>query len=85
MEGEHCQFFVIRKKRYCRMTVKKGNKFCGEHQQNQTDIKEEVPTKKRRITCPLDSTQSVFYFRINLSLFLNYIKFMDYFQYLLRS
>lgn len=26
-----CQQFVERKKRWCRMTVGKGNRFCGEH------------------------------------------------------
>lgn len=56
MEGEHCQYFVERKKRYCRMTVKKNNRFCGEHQPNQS----ENLSKKRRIVCPLDSTHTCY-------------------------
>lgn len=28
----HCYFYVTRKKRFCRMTVKSGIKYCGEHQ-----------------------------------------------------
>jgi tRNA:m4X modification enzyme len=27
----HCQFFVVKKKRFCRMTIKKGEQYCGEH------------------------------------------------------
>lgn len=27
-----CQFFVVRKKRLCRMTVKPGRQYCGEHE-----------------------------------------------------
>lgn len=26
-----CAFFVAKKKRYCKMVVGKGKKFCGEH------------------------------------------------------
>lgn len=58
VEENHCMYFVQRKKRYCRMTVKKGNKYCGEHQevslQFSTD-KDRVENK--RIKCPLDSAQ----------------------------
>lgn len=27
-----CQYFVVRKKRLCRMTVKPGRHYCGEHE-----------------------------------------------------
>lgn len=27
-----CLFFVLRKKRLCRMTVKPGKQYCGEHE-----------------------------------------------------
>lgn len=27
-----CQYFVVRKKRLCRMTVKPGRQYCGEHE-----------------------------------------------------
>lgn len=53
---EHCQFFVERKKRYCRMSVKKGRRFCGEHQSiNDGPIK----AIDERVSCPLDPTQWV--------------------------
>jgi len=29
--GDRCGFFVLRKKRCCRMLVKPGKKYCGEH------------------------------------------------------
>lgn len=58
-EETHCMFFVKRKLRYCRMTVKKGNKYCGEHQGMSTEHgcpnKEEF--EKKRIKCPLDPKQ----------------------------
>ncbi|XP_048522983.1 tRNA:m(4)X modification enzyme TRM13 homolog isoform X2 [Dendroctonus ponderosae] len=55
--SEHCKFFVHRKKRYCKMLVKLGQEFCGEHQKplesgdNETAI---------RITCPLDRKHTVY-------------------------
>lgn len=27
-----CQYFVVRKKRLCRMTVRPGRNYCGEHE-----------------------------------------------------
>lgn len=58
-ETEHCHYFVQRKKRYCRMTVKKGNKYCGEHQLNLPDIQlHSEYIKDKRVECPLDPTQS---------------------------
>lgn len=52
-EENHCMYFVKRKKRYCRMTVKKGNEYCGEHQGNSLDS-----MQSKRVKCPLDPTQS---------------------------
>ncbi|XP_003706604.1 tRNA:m(4)X modification enzyme TRM13 homolog [Megachile rotundata] len=62
MEDNHCMYFVKRKKRYCRMTVKQGNKYCGEHQE---DLMESVHSKdnklkNKRIKCPLDPTHTCF-------------------------
>jgi len=51
---EHCQYFVERKKRYCRMSVKKGRKFCGEHQSNNDGL---IKIMDERVICPLDPTQ----------------------------
>ncbi|KAJ8667985.1 hypothetical protein QAD02_009648 [Eretmocerus hayati] len=51
---EHCQFYLERKQRYCRMTVKKGRSFCGEHQINDGSLNKIVD---ERINCPLDPSQ----------------------------
>lgn len=58
-EQNHCLYFVKRKKRYCRMTVKKGNKYCGEHQESALRTPEAVEDviKFKRVKCPLDPTQ----------------------------
>lgn len=57
-DAVQCKHFVIRKKRYCRMTVKTGQEYCGEHQ---TAIKkpEGLDDKNSllRVVCPLDSKQ----------------------------
>ncbi|XP_057334873.1 tRNA:m(4)X modification enzyme TRM13 homolog [Microplitis mediator] len=60
MDTEHCKFFVQRKKRFCRMTVKKGHKYCGEHME--ADVSVQSPSK--RIPCPLDSTHTCFESRL---------------------
>ncbi|KAG6448492.1 hypothetical protein O3G_MSEX005517 [Manduca sexta] len=46
-----CQYFVVRKKRLCRMTVRPGKQYCGEHepQPKTVDNKED-----KRIPCPND-------------------------------
>ena len=28
---KQCAFFLKRKQRFCRMTVREGNNYCGEH------------------------------------------------------
>uniref|UniRef100_A0A3B4AGK0 tRNA:m(4)X modification enzyme TRM13 n=1 Tax=Periophthalmus magnuspinnatus TaxID=409849 RepID=A0A3B4AGK0_9GOBI len=48
-----CAFFVERKKRFCKMIVGKGKRFCGEHA-----AMEEGPGS-RRIICPLDPKHTV--------------------------
>jgi tRNA:m4X modification enzyme len=59
----HCRHFVMRKKRYCRMTVKSGEEYCGEHQlpHASSGNKESgaVSDQKIRIVCPLDPKQLV--------------------------
>ncbi|XP_001604909.2 tRNA:m(4)X modification enzyme TRM13 homolog [Nasonia vitripennis] len=54
---EHCQFFVERKKRYCRMSVKKGKSFCGEHESTQSDWNKVID---ERIDCPLDPSHTIY-------------------------
>ncbi|XP_072945447.1 tRNA:m(4)X modification enzyme TRM13 homolog [Epargyreus clarus] len=46
-----CQFFVIRKKRLCRMTVRPGRNYCGEHE---PEPKPEMSPDDTRIPCPYD-------------------------------
>lgn len=46
-----CQFFVQRKKRLCRMTVKPGRRYCGEHQPQPNA---EADQTDKRIPCPND-------------------------------
>ncbi|XP_046905965.1 tRNA:m(4)X modification enzyme TRM13 homolog [Hypomesus transpacificus] len=51
---ERCAFYVERKKRFCKMQVGSGRRFCGEH------AHAEKESKKRRISCPLDPKHTVF-------------------------
>lgn len=60
----HCKYYVIRKKRYCKMTVKLGEEYCGEHQKLNTNLDtdltnemEKNKTLKIRVVCPLDRKQ----------------------------
>lgn len=54
--NNHCQYFVVRKKRFCRMTLKNGQKYCGEHQPSSN---EDELSDNMRISCPLDPSQLV--------------------------
>ncbi|XP_068622970.1 tRNA:m(4)X modification enzyme TRM13 homolog [Battus philenor] len=45
-----CQFYVVRKKRLCRMTVRPGKQYCGEH----TPEPNEAAQDDTRIPCPND-------------------------------
>ncbi|KAG5666436.1 hypothetical protein PVAND_014464 [Polypedilum vanderplanki] len=56
----HCHFWVKRKSRYCKMTIKPNHKFCGEHE---PPIEQE-PLDESRIFCPLDPSHSVFKFKL---------------------
>ncbi|KTF74912.1 hypothetical protein cypCar_00029987, partial [Cyprinus carpio] len=49
-----CAFYVVKKKRYCKMIVGSGKTFCGEH----ANAGEE--SDKKRIPCPLDPKHTVF-------------------------
>ncbi|CRL01478.1 CLUMA_CG014306, isoform A [Clunio marinus] len=51
---ESCQHWVIRKKRFCKMTVGKGKKFCGEHSATESNSHE-----VNRVVCPLDPKHTV--------------------------
>ena len=58
-EENHCMYFLRRKSRYCRMTVKKGKKYCGEHQNVSSELNcfDKEAFKNKRTKCPLDPTQ----------------------------
>lgn len=58
-EELHCKHFVVRKKRFCRMTVKKGEEYCGEHQINSCEPvdSKNLDKSKQRVICPLDNKQ----------------------------
>lgn len=47
-----CAFYVAKKKRYCKMVVGNGKKFCGEHADSDSE--------RKRIPCPLDPKHTVF-------------------------
>lgn len=53
MELPHCKHFVTRKKRYCRMTIKPGQEYCGEHMVPSAKD-EKASDSLLRIVCPLD-------------------------------
>ncbi|KAG5310237.1 TRM13 enzyme, partial [Acromyrmex insinuator] len=57
MDSNHCMHFVERKKRFCRMTVQKGHRYCGEHQL--WDIAGS-DTRNERVPCPLDPTHTCY-------------------------
>lgn len=58
---EGCQAFVERKKRWCRMSVASGNRFCGEHSREKAGVDDQNPNSViKRIPCPLDPKHSVF-------------------------
>lgn len=53
-----CKFYVVRKKRCCRMLVKSGD-YCAEHQPN---LSPQNTTERKRIPCPLDKKQYYYWY-----------------------
>ena len=54
---DHCDFFVVRKKRYCRMFVPDGKRFCAEHslkEDRSSTASNNVDGEEVRVSCPLD-------------------------------
>ncbi|XP_023011880.2 tRNA:m(4)X modification enzyme TRM13 homolog [Leptinotarsa decemlineata] len=58
----HCKHFVKRKKRYCKMTVKFGEEYCGEHQEISSELSSNENKDKNqvRIPCPLDNKHTCY-------------------------
>ncbi|XP_018323302.1 tRNA:m(4)X modification enzyme TRM13 homolog isoform X2 [Agrilus planipennis] len=65
----HCQHFVQRKNRFCRMTVKPHESYCGEHKPttfSATNVVEnDVNASTDRIQCPLDNTHTCYKSRLS--------------------
>ncbi|XP_058159106.1 tRNA:m(4)X modification enzyme TRM13 homolog isoform X1 [Dasypus novemcinctus] len=54
-----CGYYVEKKKRFCRMVVAAGKRFCGEHAGTaETDAEGE--NARKRILCPLDPKHTVY-------------------------
>ncbi|KAL4634870.1 hypothetical protein GN956_G13928 [Arapaima gigas] len=49
-----CRFYVVKKKRFCKMIVGRGKTLCGEHAEGDQE------GQRRRIPCPLDPKHTVF-------------------------
>ncbi|XP_076275542.1 tRNA:m(4)X modification enzyme TRM13 homolog [Rhynchophorus ferrugineus] len=58
--SNRCKYFVQRKKRYCKMLVKSGEDFCGEHQMPVDPSEKKTEDTKMRIVCPLDRKHTVY-------------------------
>ncbi|XP_053994210.1 tRNA:m(4)X modification enzyme TRM13 homolog [Hylaeus volcanicus] len=65
-EESHCMHFVKRKKRFCRMSVKRGNKYCGEHQGSSLDSTgiDDEKLDDKRMKCPLDPKHTCYKSRL---------------------
>eukprot|EP00118_Oscarella_pearsei_P005451 m.25102 g.25102 ORF g.25102 m.25102 type:complete len:393 (+) comp28737_c0_seq2:18-1196(+) len=56
---DHCSFFVTRKRRFCKLSVREGSSYCGEHL-NWAESEESGEGERKRIPCPYDPKHSVY-------------------------
>ncbi|EDV22993.1 uncharacterized protein TRIADDRAFT_57802 [Trichoplax adhaerens] len=60
----HCEYYLPRKKRFCRMIPKVGDRLCGEHMLYASEAYNELGNinkqERKRIPCPLDSKHTVY-------------------------
>lgn len=58
-ESNGCNFYVVRKKRFCRLTAKDGEQYCAEHTLPTTNSNDNgvVDGGNIRVVCPLDNKQ----------------------------
>lgn len=56
-----CNFFVTRKKRFCRMAVKTNERYCAEHTVPDAPSNGENKGNAVRVVCPLDKKQQVYF------------------------
>lgn len=85
-----CKHFVTRKKRFCKMTVAKGQEFCGEHIPNADESSHEssyISEAKRtkRIPCPLDPKHTVYAWNVEKHLKICNAKAKDLPEYISRG
>lgn len=65
-ENVFCSFFLAKKRRNCKMRVKRGAVYCAEHltaeaaDRGTESVAEAVLQEDRRIPCPLDPAHSVY-------------------------
>lgn len=63
---ERCKFYVKRKRRFCKMMVKTGREYCGEHEtivvkrDSNGEAKPDEVTGEDRIPCPLDGNHTLY-------------------------
>ena len=55
-EPGKCSLYIAKRGRYCRLSVARGSKYCGEHLNFDPDIGASS-TQRKRIPCPLDPHQ----------------------------
>ncbi|KAJ6638621.1 tRNA:m(4)X modification enzyme TRM13 like [Pseudolycoriella hygida] len=56
-----CKHFVQRRKRFCRMTVARGQEYCGEHMNTIPELSHiSEENFKKRVPCPLDPKHTVY-------------------------
>lgn len=55
----HCSFYVQRKKRFCRMSVRLGAQYCGEHSPL-PQAQEQEHKQSLRVPCPYDPKHTCF-------------------------
>ena len=59
-ESGKCALFIQKRGRYCRLSVARGSKYCGEHLNFDPELGAATSTsspQRRRIPCPLDPHQ----------------------------
>ncbi|XP_013171435.1 PREDICTED: tRNA:m(4)X modification enzyme TRM13 homolog isoform X2 [Papilio xuthus] len=77
-----CQFYVVRKKRLCRMTVRPGNQYCGEHNPLPKD---DLCKDDSRIPCPNDPKHTCYVRRLQKHLSICNARPLDDPDYIVRN
>lgn len=58
---KHCLHFIVRKARYCKMTLKEGRNYCGEHlNEDPAEVIHNEELDEGRVICPLDPRHTVY-------------------------